>query len=190
MAEESNINEPDSRGMKNLDKALSEFNESLPVKQVAPIAKKAGTKRTRTGKTKKAKSRIITSRGKRKRAIARASLTDGSGEVYINGLDASLITPREIRELILEPTKLNSIAADIAKGSRIWINVRGGGTSGRAQASRSAIAKVIVEASGDDSLRKFFMDYDRSMLVDDYRRIEPKKFKGPKARARFQTSYR
>jgi ribosomal protein S9 len=34
------------------------------------------------------------------------------------------------------------------------------------------------------------MHYDRFMIVDDSRRVEPKKFKGPKARARFQKSYR
>ena len=39
-------------------------------------------------------------------------------------------------------------------------------------------------------IRMECMRYDRIMLVDDPRRVEPKKFKGPKARARFQKSYR
>jgi ribosomal protein S9 len=34
------------------------------------------------------------------------------------------------------------------------------------------------------------LEWDRSLLVEDSRRVEPKKFKGPKARARFTKSYR
>jgi small subunit ribosomal protein S9 len=70
------------------------------------------------------------------------------------------------------------------------IYVNGGGSSGQAQAARSALAKVIAKASGTDAVKKLYMEYDRTMLVDDVRQVEPKKFKGPKARARFQKSYR
>ena len=62
--------------------------------------------------------------------------------------------------------------------------------AGEAQAVRSAIAKSLIEFSGSESLKKDYMHYDRFMVVDDSRRVEPKKFKGPKARARFQKSYR
>ena len=79
---------------------------------------------------------------------------------------------------------------EIAAGSDISINVHGGGSSGQAQAARSALAKVISKAAGSDVVKKMYMDYDRTMLVDDVRQVEPKKFKGPKARARFQKSYR
>ena len=72
----------------------------------------------------------------------------------------------------------------------IKVNVQGGGASAQAQAVRSAIAKSIIEFSGMESLKKDYMHYDRFMVVDDSRRVEPKKFKGPKARARFQKSYR
>ena len=68
--------------------------------------------------------------------------------------------------------------------------MRGGGTSGQAQAARSALAKVIAKADQGDAVRKAYIDYDRTLMVDDVRQVEPKKYKGPKARARFQKSYR
>ena len=61
---------------------------------------------------------------------------------------------------------------------------------GQAQAARSAIAKGIVKFTGDEGLKNLYLMEDRYLLVDDARRVEPKKFKGPKARARFQKSYR
>ena len=74
--------------------------------------------------------------------------------------------------------------------SKISVQVNGGGISGRAQAARSAIAKTLVGASESETLKRQYMSYDRNLLVDDHRRVEPKKFLGPKARARKQTSYR
>ena len=134
----------------------------------------------------------LLSKGKRKRAVARVSLLQGgNGLVTINGVDISLIKPREIRELILEPINATDAAAQVAKASDIRVSVYGGGFSGQAQAARAAIAKAIVQASpAPDALRSFYMEYDRHLLVDDTREVEPKKFKGPKARARFQKSYR
>ena len=60
-----------------------------------------------------------------------------------------------------------------------------------------AIAKGIVawnqkyvDEEEKDKVRKDFMNYDKTLLVADNRRIEPKKYGGPGARARFQKSYR
>jgi small subunit ribosomal protein S9 len=92
--------------------------------------------------------------------------------------------------MILEPVNISSITKEIASKSDISINVNGGGSSGQAQAARSALAKVITKAASSDVVRKMYMDYDRNLLVDDVRQVEPKKYKGPKARARFQKSYR
>ncbi|MBU0586162.1 30S ribosomal protein S9, partial [Candidatus Micrarchaeota archaeon] len=61
---------------------------------------------------------------------------------------------------------------------------------GQAQAARVAIAKALVDYTQDEALKKTFLDHDRSLLVDDVRRVEAKKYKGPKARARYQKSYR
>jgi len=91
--------------------------------------------------------------------------------------------------MILEPIRMSGTTRDLASKSKIMIYVRGGGTSGQAQAARSALAKVLAKAAGE-TVKKMFMDYDRHLLVDDVRQVEPKKYKGPKARARFQKSYR
>ena len=98
--------------------------------------------------------------------------------------------PIEYREMMMEPVNFSDTTRGIASKMDIKVNVYGGGASAQAQAVRSAIAKSIVEFSGADSLKKEYMHYDRFMVVDDSRRVEPKKFKGPKARARFQKSYR
>ncbi len=61
---------------------------------------------------------------------------------------------------------------------------------GQAQAARTAIANALVEYFGEMNLREKFVEIDRSLVVEDTRRVEPKKYRGPKARARYQKSYR
>jgi len=60
----------------------------------------------------------------------------------------------------------------------------------QAVASRAAIAKALVEFTGDEELRNKFLAYDRMLLVDDPRRSEAKKPLGPGARAKKQSSKR
>jgi small subunit ribosomal protein S9 len=175
-----------SKGIENLDKELGALYQGKA--QAVKQAKKAAPKARK--KPGVSKIKIVVARGKRKRAIARASLRPGTGRVFINKIDINFVKPREIRELIMEPITITNLAKDIAMNSDININVRGGGTSGQAQAARTAIANAILKASPSEALRKAYIDYDRTLIVDDYRRVEPKKFKGPKARARFQKSYR
>jgi small subunit ribosomal protein S16e len=47
-----------------------------------------------------------------------------------------------------------------------------------------------VDEQSKNELKKALTQYDRSLLVADPRRAEPKKFGGPGARARYQKSYR
>ncbi len=123
--------------------------------------------------------------GKRKRAVARASVTKGSGRVFFNGKRLSLLSNPLAREVLYEPLLfVNASEYDVK------VNAAGGGVMGQAQASRTAVAKSLVGFTGDADLKKKFVSFDRSLLVDDARRVEPKKFKGPKARARFTKSYR
>ncbi|MGC8478848.1 MAG: 30S ribosomal protein S9 [Candidatus Micrarchaeia archaeon] len=136
------------------------------------------------------KDKVSFGSSKRKEARARAVVKKGAGRIKINSVDISLIEPREFRSMMLEPLNISNIAKELAKGVDIEVNVYGGGRSAQAQAVRSAIAKGISEYADSDMIRKEYLRYDRSLLVDDPRRVEPKKFKGPKARARFQTSYR
>lgn len=51
-------------------------------------------------------------------------------------------------------------------------------------------SKLVVDESSKQEIRSILIDYDRSLLVADPRRCEPKKFGGPGARARYQKSYR
>lgn len=180
----------EKKGTENLESALNEFNESQPT--TAKRARAAPKKAAVPGQKKapRKKKAVVVARGKRKRAIARASMSGGSGRIMINGVSAQLIKPKEIRDLILEPIIISKKVTDLMKDYDVKINVYGGGIMGQAQASRTALAKAIVETTKNEGLKRAYMLYDRSILVEDHRRVEPKKFGGPKARARNQTSYR
>ena len=72
----------------------------------------------------------------------------------------------------------------------INIDVNGGGVMGQAEATRTAIARGIIEWFKDDDLQKLFQNYDRALLVNDTRRKEPKHPMGRGARKKRQKSYR
>ena len=128
---------------------------------------------------------IITS-GKRKSAIARATLKQGSGVVKVNGVDLNIFSPEFSRLKIQTPLLL---AGDLAKKVDISINVRGGGFNSCAEASALAVAKALVEK--DNKLEKVFLEYNRQLLVADVRRKEVKKpNRHGKARSKRQKSYR
>ena len=144
------------------------------------------TKKKKAKAAKKdAKSQVY--RGKRKESTARASIRKGRGVVRINSALLSSIDNKYFRETVSEPLHLMH---EIASQADISINVHGGGQMGQAQACRTAIARALIGFSGDESLRGMVIAHDRFMIAEDSRRVEPKKYKGPKARARFQKSYR
>lgn len=137
---------------------------------------------------KKAKEKIVIARGKRKRAIARATVRAGKGRVTVNRFELTALENPFFTAVVSEPFAFIS-PEELAKLD-ISVIVEGGGVMGQAQACRTAIANALVEFTGDEALRGRMMEWDRSLLVEDPRRVEPKKFKGPKARARFTKSYR
>ncbi|BCS90709.1 MAG: 30S ribosomal protein S9 [Candidatus Micrarchaeota archaeon] len=145
--------------------------------------KKAQKKRSKKGK-------VIIVTAKRKTAIARAYAKEGTGIIKINKRSINVIKPDILKDFILEPVRLTDYTSELASKLDISINVKGGGFSAQAQAARAAIARVLVEYSDNKSLIELYKDYDRYLLINDYRRVEPKKYLGTKARARFQTSYR
>ncbi len=130
--------------------------------------------------------KIIHKSGKRKSAIARATLTEGNGTVRINNMLLDEYTPKlsmmKIKEALI-------LAGDTCKSVNIDINVKGGGTSSQAEAARLAAARALV--AYDKKLEKVFLNYDRILLVADVRRKETHKpnCRG-KARAKKQKSYR
>ena len=131
---------------------------------------------------------VTNTSGKKKTAIARATVDDGKGRVRINGQPIELVEPETSRLKMLEPFRI--AGEELRDGVDIDVHVNGGGISGQADAVRTAIARGLVEHSGDMELRDAYMAFDRSLLVNDVRQTEPKKWGGPGARARYQKSYR
>ena len=131
--------------------------------------------------------KVIHTSGKRKTAIARGRFRVGKGRVRINKSPVELYDPELARLKIKEPLTL---AGDLLDNVDIDVRVLGGGVMGQAEAARMVIAKGLVDWTSDMELKEKFNQYDRTMLVGDPRRSEPKKYGGPGARARKQKSYR
>ena len=131
--------------------------------------------------------KIINTSGKKKAATARATLKEGKGIVRINKVPLDIHEPRLARLKIQEPVE---IAGDLLQGMNIDVVVSGGGIMGQTDAVRTAIAKGIVEWTGDTALKEAYSEYDRNLLVSDHRQKERKKFGGPGARSKYQKSYR
>ena len=131
--------------------------------------------------------KVVHTSGKRKKAIARATLREGKGKIWINRIHLDDIYPRMSRMKLREPLLL---AGDIAHKVDISVRVKGGGVSGQTEAARLAIARSLVEYSKGEKLRKVFLNYDRHLLVADVRRGEPSKPNVSKPRKKRQKSYR
>ncbi len=124
--------------------------------------------------------------GKRKAAIARATLKQGKGIVRINSRELSTFPKNMYKQRIEEPLL---IAGSVLGKVNIDVNVKGGGINGQADAIRLAIAKAL--ATFDKKLQKQFLTYDRTLLVADVRRKEVRKPNTHgKARSKRQKSYR
>ena len=131
---------------------------------------------------------VTNTSGKKKTAIARATVRDGEGRIRINSRPVELVEPEMARLKMLEPFRI--AGDDLRDGVDIDLDVSGGGFAGQADAARTAIARGLVQHLNDAELRDAFMEFDRSLLVNDVRQSEPKKWGGPGARARYQKSYR
>ena len=131
---------------------------------------------------------VTNTSGKKKTAVARATVGEGEGRVRINSKPVELVEPEMSRLKMLEPFRI--AGEDLRSEMDIEVHVEGGGISGQADAVRTAIARGIVQYTNDAELRDAFMEFDRSLLVNDVRQSEPKKWGGPGARARYQKSYR
>lgn len=131
--------------------------------------------------------KVVNTSGKRKTAIARATVQKGNGLVRINKKPVEIYEPEIARWKILEPIQ---IADNYIKTVNIDVDVKGGGFMSQANAVRTAIAKGLVDYTNDPSLKLAFLDHDRSLLVSDSRRKEPKKPLGRGARKKRQKSYR
>ncbi len=130
--------------------------------------------------------KVIQTTGKRKSAVARATLSAGTGKVLINGLSLDVYEPALARLKLSEPLIL---AGDAASKVDIAVSVSGGGFMGQTEAARLAIAKALAEKH--EKLKEIFLNYDRQLLVADVRRKEVRKPNTQgSARSKRQKSYR
>jgi small subunit ribosomal protein S9 len=126
---------------------------------------------------------MINTSGRRKRAIARAYVSEGNGEILINGRVMTEYFPvLTMQSRVKQPLQ----AAGQEDKVNIRVNVNGGGVSGQAGAVSLAIAKALVE--GNEENRSAMRQY--GLLTRDSRKVERKKPGQKKARKRFQFSKR
>lgn len=131
------------------------------------------------------KSTAINTVGRRKRAIAHATLREGKGTVRVNKVLLANYTPVMAKTKIMEPLLL---AGDVSKID-IDVRVNGGGQIGQADAARVAIGRALIEHN--KKLQPVFLDYDRQLLVPDVRFKEASKpNRHGNARGKSQKSYR
>ncbi len=131
--------------------------------------------------------RVVVTTGKRKTSLAKATVRDGTGRIRINGVPIEVYQPELARMRVIEPLVL---FGENWKRYDIKVRVKGGGFMSQADAIRMAIATGLIKMSQDFEARSKMVEHDRTMLVGDPRRTEPKKFGGPSARSRYQKSYR
>ncbi len=131
---------------------------------------------------------VTNTSGKKKTAIARATIREGDGRVRINSQPVELVEPELARLKMLEPFRI--AGEELREDVDVRVSIEGGGVMGQADATRTAIARGLVDHTNDAELRDAFMEFDRSLLVNDVRQSESKKWGGPGARARYQKSYR
>jgi small subunit ribosomal protein S16e len=124
-------------------------------------------------------------------ATAVAHAKEGRGLVRINGQPVSILQPEILRLKVYEAILV--AGEDYFSIVDIRVKAKGGGHTSQVYAIRQAIAKAIVayyakyvDASSAMELKKKLVSYDRTLLIADPRRSEPKKFGGHGARARRQ----
>ena len=126
---------------------------------------------------------MVNALGRRKSAVARIFVTEGTGKITINKKDLQDYFPSSILQYVVKQplTTLN-----VAEKYDIKVNLDGGGYTGQSQALRLAIARALVKINPEDkkALRS------EGFLTRDAREVERKKPGRPKARRRFQFSKR
>ena len=126
---------------------------------------------------------IINALGRRKSAVARIYLTEGSGKITINKKALEEYFPSSILQYVVKQP-LNAL--NVAEKYDIKVNLCGGGFTGQSQALRLAIARALVKINTED--KKLLRS--EGFVTRDPREVERKKPGRPKARKRFQFSKR
>ncbi len=126
---------------------------------------------------------VINALGRRKAAVARVFVSEGTGKITINKRDISVYFPSQILQYVVKQP-LNKLG--VVEKYDIKVNLDGGGFNGQAGALRLAIARALVKINPED---KPALKAD-GFMTRDPREVERKKPGQPKARKRFQFSKR
>jgi len=126
---------------------------------------------------------VTNTSGRRKTAVARIYLKEGSGVITVNGKDYKEYFPTLPLQYIVNQS---FTVSELVGQYDVKVNVAGGGVTGQAQAVRLAIAKAIVELDAEKkpALRA------KGLMTRDMRMVERKKPGRKKARKKFQFSKR
>ena len=125
----------------------------------------------------------INATGRRKAAIARVFVTEGTGVITINKRTLESYFPNPILQFIVkQPLEL----LGVTEKYDIKVNLVGGGFTGQAEALRLGIARALVKINPEDK-KTLRME---GFITRDPRAVERKKPGRPKARKRFQFSKR
>lgn len=126
---------------------------------------------------------VVNSIGRRKAAVARVFVSDGTGKIVINKRELDNYFPSTILQYVVKQP-LNKLS--VSEKYDIKINLNGGGFKGQAEAARLGIARALVKINAEDkpALKA------EGFMTRDPRVVERKKPGQPKARKRFQFSKR
>ncbi|MBQ1752859.1 MAG: 30S ribosomal protein S9 [Paludibacteraceae bacterium] len=125
----------------------------------------------------------INALGRRKAAIARVYVAEGSGNITVNGRDLQVYFPSGILQYVV---KQPLVKLGVEGKYDIKVTLKGGGSTGQAEALRLAIARALVKIDPENkpALKS------EGFMTRDPREVERKKPGRPKARKRFQFSKR
>jgi small subunit ribosomal protein S9 len=126
---------------------------------------------------------VVNALGRRKAAVARVYVKEGTGKILINKREFETYFPSSLLQYVVKQP-LNKLG--VAGQYDVTINLQGGGYKGQSEAARLGIARALVKINPDDkpALRS------EGFMTRDPREVERKKPGRPKARKRFQFSKR
>lgn len=134
-------------------------------------------------------SKIFLVSGKRKTAVAKAQIRPGTGMIIFNNLPYTELNLFH-KLALAEPLRIynKELGGDLKHD--FHITSVGGGKESQIEAARVALARSLLKITESETLKKAFLNYDRNLLVEDFRRKETRKPGDSKARAKRQKSYR
>src|SRR5690554_19274 len=126
---------------------------------------------------------VVNAIGRRKAAVARVYVTEGTGKIVINKRDLENYFPSSILQFVVKQP-LNTL--DVLEKYDISVNLDGGGYKGQSEAVRLGIARALVKINSEDksALRA------AGFITREPRVVERKKPGQPGTRKKFQFSKR